>query len=219
MSQSTSAYARLVFLFSVSGYVPITVGGWQHPSEINIASYGIWLLIAALLLYSSWKQRFAGLLMPMGFCVGNFWMCLLGVGYGGYTFNLGPAETVALYGIIGTISSWAVVGQTTGKWSPRILYLGGILAEALSYYPQWKQYLLPHDSPTRWMIAGWYLSMTGVVINVVLVEQLFKKLLMTSEQYELRYSKTKHLALIIEESAFSIENCVLGNFTIFLMTR
>ncbi len=146
-------------------------------------------------------------------------MLILGIWIGGYTFNLGAGETIALYGIVGTISVWTVVGQTTGKWSPRILYLGGILAEAFSYYPQWKQYLLPHDPPTRWMLYGWCISMVGVGINILLVERLLNKLLMAKGNYQIHYSKPKSLLSILEESAFSLENCLLGNFTIFLMIQ
>ncbi len=219
MARSPSFGALVVFAFSIGGYVPLSIGGWQHPSEMNLAAYGIWLIIAALLVYSSWKQGFAGLLLPFGFCVGNSWMLALGLWRGGYTFNLGQAEAFALYGLVLTLSLWAAVGTKTGTWSPRILYLGAISAEAISYYPQWKQYLVSHERPTWWLLAGWCISMTGVLVNIVFVEGLPGKFMMTDERYWHLHPKEKRLLPIFEESAFSIENLTLGSFTIFLMAR
>ncbi len=210
---------RIVFAFSLGGYVPLTIGGWRHPSEMNLAAYGIWLVIGAMLVYSSYKQGFAGLLLPFGFCVGNSWMIALGLFRGGYTFNLGTAEAVALYGIVFTLSLWVAAGTTTGKWSPRILYLGAISAEAISYYPQWKQYLLPHESPTSWLLAGWGLSITGVFVNIAFAERFFAKLAMPRELYRSSYQREKSFLRSIEASAYSIESLTLGSFTIFLMGR
>lgn len=219
MSQQTSVYAWIVFFISAGAYVPLAVGGWYHPSEINMAAYGIWMVLAGMFLYSSWKQEFAGVRMPLGFFVGNVLMLVFGFWVGGYTFNLGPAETMALYGVVGTLSLWTTIGALTSRWSSRLLYWGAIVADLLSFYPQWKQYLLPHDYPTTWMLVGWCCWIGGAAINVVFVEKLFKKLLMPEEEYEREYEKMKKPLLIWEESAFSLENCFFMTVTVFLMAR
>jgi hypothetical protein len=212
-------WSLVVLLLSAGAYIPLAIGGYSHPTEINVASYSLWMIISGMFLYSSHSQGFAGWRMPLGFFIGNGSLLTLGLAHGGYTFNLGPAETIALYGIIGTISVWAAVGLTTKKWKPRILFLGGIIIDVLSFYPQLKQYLLPHESPTTWMILGWSLWVLGAFINIVLVEKLFKKLTMTKTMYEKSYGKTKKPLLVLEESAFSVENCLFMFITIIVMTR
>ncbi|MFA6254305.1 MAG: hypothetical protein WC640_03635 [Candidatus Paceibacterota bacterium] len=212
-------WAWVVLAVSAGAYVPLAVGGWQHPEEINVASYSLWFILASMLLYSSRAQGFTGWRMPLGFVVGNGSMLMLGFCRREYTFNLGSAETMVLYGLIATTSTWVAVGQTTGKWNPRILFLGGVAADILSFYPQLKQYLMPHDAPTSWMIIGWCLWVLGASINVVLVEQLFTKLRMKKEAYEKLYTKPKRPLLIIEESMFSLENGLFMIVTVLVMTR
>ncbi len=219
MWKSNSVAARIVFVIVLISHLPLAVGGWQHPSEINMACYGVWLLINSLLVYSSLKQGFAGILLPLGYLLGNIAMLTLGFVVGGYTFNLGAAETMALYGVVGTISIWCVVGQLTKRWNPRILYIGAIAADLLSFYPQWKQYLLPHDYPTTGLLIGWMCWIVGAGMNLVFVEKLFFKLGMPEGQYRLLYEKEKRPLLIIEESAFSLENVCFMTATVFLMMR
>ncbi len=212
-------WSWIVLLLSAGAYIPLAIGGWHHPTEINTASYSLWLIISGMLLYSSHSQGFAGWRMPLGFFIGNGSLLTIGLSLGGYTFNLGPAETIALYGIIGTLSVWMTVGLTTKKWKPRILFLGGIAADVLSFYPQLKQYLLPHEPPTTWMILGWSLWVLGAFINIVLVEKLFKKITLTKTMNEKPHERTKKTLLILEESAYSVENCLFMFITIIVMTR
>ena len=138
---------------------------------------------------------------------------------GGYTFNLGPTEIIIFYGIVTTLCVWVSVGMATEKWNPNILYFGGIFADVLSFYPQLKQYLLPHERPTVWMIIGWALFGLGSILNVFFVEHLQKKLLLCQADYTSIYGKEKNLLKIFEESAFSIENTVLISITILVMCR
>ena len=210
---------QIVFILGAGAYLPIAIGGWQHPAEVNIASYSIWLIISGMLLYSSHSQGFAGWRMPLGFFFGNGSLLVLGFIRGGYTFNLGPAETLALYGVIGTLSMWVAVGTMTKKWKPRILFLGGVTTDVLSFYPQLKQYLLPHEPPTSLMILGWCLWILMAFVNVFLVEEFFKKLTMTRSTYERLYEKQKDALLIAEESIFSIENGVFMIVTVLVMIQ
>ena len=209
MPHNQRLYSWVVFFFSAGAYVPLAIGGWQHPEEINVASYSLWLILASILLYSSRAQDFAGWRMPLGFVLGNGSMLVLALCLGEYTFNLGPAETIVLYGLITTISIWVAVGQTTGKWDPRILFLGGVAADILSFYPQLKQYLEPHDAPTSWMLLGWGMWIIGAFVNVALVERMVQKL----------RNKSKHPLLILEESAFSLENGLFMIVTVAVMIR
>lgn len=218
MSRYQKFWSWIVLLFGAGAYVPLAVGSWNHPAELNVASYGLWFILTLMLLYSSWKQNFAGLRLLAGFCLGNFSMLILAFLVGGYTFNLGPAEAVVLYGMIATLSIWGAVGQVTGKWNPRILFTGGVAADILSFYPQLKQYLTPHDVPTTWMILGWSMWIAGALINVIMVEHLATKLCMSEVMYENRYQKQKSSLLIFEESAFSLENSLCMVITILVMT-
>lgn len=204
MSQSSRFWQWTVFVITLASYVPIMVGGWQHPSEINLASYAVWIMMASMILYSSWDQGFLGFFLPLGFLIGNLVIVAFGLCLGGCTFNLGVGESFGLFGILGTLSVWIAYGNVTKKWSSRILYWGTIITDVISFYPQWKQYLLPHDKPTPWMLVGWFGCFLASAVNIMCVEGLFKKL-----------GKDSHLPW--EQSAFSIESCFLTMVTIILM--
>lgn len=212
-------WTNVVFFLCAGAYLPLALGGWTHPSEINVAAYSLWLILSAMLLYSSRSQGFAGWKMPLGFFIGNFSMLTLAGVRGGYTFNLGPAETMVLYGIIVTLSTWVAVGQMTGKWDSRILFIGGVAADVLSFYPQLKQYLEPHESPTELMFLGWGMWILGAIINVVFVEKLFSKLREDKVVYQQLYGKKKRLMGIVEESLFSLENGIFMMITVIVMLR
>jgi hypothetical protein len=219
MSDTRQFWSWAVLILGAGAYVPLMIGGWQHPVEVNVAAYSLWLLLSLVFVYSFRDQGFAGWRMPLAFAVGNSSMLILGFVRGGYTFNLGSAEAVVLYGLIGTVCLWLVIGSTMGNWNSRILYWGGILVDILSFYPQLKQYLLPHEPPTVGLLVGWGLWVAIALINVFLVERLFTKLRLTKEQYEKVFAKTKNPFLILEESAFSLENGFFMIVTIFVMVR
>src|SRR5262245_33990023 len=98
MSRRQEVWGWIVFALSVWAYLPVAIGGWRHPVEINLASYGVWLLIAGVLLYSYRSQGLLGWRLPFGFVIGNVAMLMLGLVRGGYSFNLGWAETIGLGG-------------------------------------------------------------------------------------------------------------------------
>src|ERR1700685_3743966 len=104
-----------VFILGSMAYVPIMIGGWRHPKEINLASFSMWLIISGMLLYSSHSQKFAGWRIAFSFVVVNASLVILGLTRHGYTFNIGPAETIAFYGLIGTLSIWVGVGTITKR--------------------------------------------------------------------------------------------------------
>ncbi len=145
--------------------------------------------------------------MPFGFLIGNASMLILAICRRGSTFNLGHAESVVLFGIVVTISLWATIGGITGKWNARILFLGGIAADILSFYPQLKQYLEPHDLPTEWMLLGWGMWILGATINVTLVEELPHKLC----------NRTTSPLQALEVSGFSLENGLFMIVTVLVM--
>lgn len=210
----------LVFFFSFGAYVPLAIGGWQHPEELNIATYGAWAILTLVLTYSAFVQRYEGWILTFGFFFGNLGMVILGLRRGGYTFNLGFAEYTALYGFIGVVAI-ATIRRLQGHKGnlPRWLYVGGVLADIASFYPQIMQYLAPHPAPTSWIFVGYAMFLTGVVLTTVFVEQLFAKLRMDESQYELKHGKKKSIVSIFEESFFSLENAILLPITIYLMAR
>jgi hypothetical protein len=199
----------IVFLFGAGGYIPLIIGGVLHPSEINIATYGLWFVLCSMIAYSSWKQRFAGWFMPFGWVVGQFSIIAVALSVGEYTFNLNTEEMIIFYGIIITLSVWAVVGQQTKKWNPRILFFGGILADILSFYPQIKQYLGPHEAVTSWLVLGWSMFIADMFINLLFVEHLPQKLM----------AKKENFFCIIESSLLGLENIILLSVTLWLMLR
>jgi hypothetical protein len=207
-SKKIDIWQWFVFSLGAGGYVPLIIGGIAHPSEINIATYSLWFILCSMIAYSSWKQKFAGWFMPFGWVVGQFSIIATALCIGGYTFNLGAEEMIAFYGIIITLGIWGIIGGQTGKWNPRILFLGAVVADTLSFYPQIKQYLLPHSSPTIWLIIGWSMFIADIILNLIFIEKLPQKL---------TDNKPKNTLQIIESSLLSIENLILLSVTLTLM--
>jgi hypothetical protein len=207
----------VVFMLGAGGYIPLIIGGIQHPAEINVATYSLWLILCSMIAYSSWKQKFAGWFMPFGWVIGQAGIIMTALYIGGYTFNLGTEEMIVFYGIIITISLWGIIGQQTGKWNPRILFLGSVFADILSFYPQIKQYLLPHDSPTIWLVIGWSMFIADTIVNLIFVEKLPQKLTTPKERYEIKYGEEKQTLRLLESSLLSLENMILVSATLALM--
>jgi len=204
---SQKIWNTVVFIFSAGGYVPIAIGGWQHPGEVNIATYGLWTIIVSIMLYSYLVQKYDGWIMPFGWVIGNFSMVAMAIFFlKDWTFNLVPEETCALYGILTVVSVWAAVGQITKTWDPRILFFGTILVDIFSFYPEIKFYVLPHPIASDWKIAGWTMFFLGTVLNLIFVERFLEKF------HRERSWRT------VEHSALSLENAVLLLVTVVLMT-
>lgn len=208
----------IVFLLGTGGYIPIIIGGIAHPTEINIATYGLWLILCSLIAYSSRKQHFVGWFMPFGWVVGQAGIITVALCIGGYTFNLDAEEMIVFYGIIVTLSVWVIVGQQTKKWNPRILFWGGVIADILSFYPQIKQYLAPHDAITLWLVLGWSMFIADMFINLIFLERLPQKLAMPKEKYRAKYGEQKNIFLLLESSFLGLENIILLSLTLWLMT-
>jgi hypothetical protein len=208
-SKKIDMWQWFVFALGAGGYAPLIIGGMAHPSEINIATYSLWFILCSMMAYSSWKQKFAGWFMPFGWVVGQAGIITVALYSGGYTFNLGQEEMIAFYGIITTLSVWGIIGQQTGKWNPRILFFGAIIADILSFYPQIKQYLSPHEAVTVWLIIGWSMFIADMLINMIFVERLPQKLA----------KNKKDCMHLVESSLLGIENIILLSATLWLMTK
>lgn len=209
----------IVFILSAGGYVPVIIGGLQHPAEINVATYSLWLVITGTMFYAMRLMRQDGWIMPLGWFFGNGCMLVTAFFLDGSTFNLTATETSALYGLVLTIVVWGTVWKVTKKSEPRILLLGTILSDIGSFYPQLKQYLLPHENPTDWMLLGWGMFLAGALCNLVFVEKMFTKLRMEPVQYMQVYKEPKRTLLIFEKSVLSAENIILITVTILVMIR
>ena len=200
----------------IGAYTPLVIGGWQHPIEINVACFSLWLILTMMFMITMKLKKFEGWRLALGYLIGNAAMVVLGVSRGGYTFNLGLAEKVVLYGIISTVCLWTIVGTvktaigtTDKRWDPNIIYWGGITADILSFYPQLKQYFGPHERPTVWLIIGWTLFGVGALVNIIKVERL----------PDIFVKKEKTVLSALNESAFSIENFVFIILTTIVMAR
>lgn len=209
----------LVFWISIAAYVPLIIGGWLHPIETNVACFTIWILLSLMLFYSARVQKLPGWRMNLAFFLGNILTVAIALMRGGYTFNLGPQETIGLYGIVCTVCVWLAVGAKTKRWDPNILYLGGIFVDVLSFYPVFKQYLMAHERATALGIAAWSMFGIGAFVNIVFVEQLFTRLRLDPLTYGMTFDEKKSVAKIFNASAFSLENLTLIVITTALMSR
>ncbi|MFA6106041.1 MAG: hypothetical protein WC725_05635 [Patescibacteria group bacterium] len=107
MEKQDKFWIWLVFFISIGAYVPLLIGGWKHPVEINIATYSLFAIITAMMFYAAKIQGFNGWRLPLGWCIGNILM--LGMAFvflDGWTFNIGSQEIIALYGLAVVLSRW-----------------------------------------------------------------------------------------------------------------
>lgn len=215
--KSQKVWPWVVFLLSCGGYVPLSIGAYLHPAELNMSTYSLWAILSVLMTYSAVQQKYPGWMMQFGWLVGNVLMLSVACYMQQFIFNLGMSETIALYGIILVVGVWVTIGKMTGKMDPRILFLGTVFVDMLSFYPQLKQYLLPHEAPTMWLLFGWVMFLFGTFCNLIWVERLFLKLLTPNGTYETRFGETKRVIAIIETSALSIENLILLALTLWIM--
>lgn len=199
----------VVFALSCGGYVAIAVGGWQHPVELNIATYSLWAMLSTTLFISMYLQKHEGWHLPLSWIFGSVGLVALAVFLPESTFNLGPSEAIMLYGLVTVISVWVIIGQTTKRWSHRFLFWGSIAVDICSFYPQIKQYVLPHEEPTIWLLSGWSFFLISVLINLILLGRSFFK----------HPKRGRQRLLVLEESFLSIENFVLLAVTIIIMTQ
>lgn len=209
----------IVFVITLGAYVPLIIGGWIHPVETNVACFSIWIVLSLMLSYSAWVQEYPGWKMNLGFLLGNIVTVVAALIRGGYTFNLGPQETIGLYGIVCVMCTWLAIGAKTRKWNPDILYLGGILVDVISFYPVLKQYLMAHERATTLGIAAWTMFGIAAFANFTFVELLFVRLRLDPLSYGMRFEEKKSVAKILKASAFSLENFLLIVVTTVLMAR
>lgn len=210
MDRKSDVVGWAVFFILVLAYIPLFIGGYEHPDEINIYSYGVWLVLSVMFLYSSRSLGFAGWRVPLGFMVGNIAMIILAVIQGGFTANLAAAEATAFLGIIGTLVAWLLYGMTTNKWSPRVIFWGAILSDVLSFYPQAKQYWGPNEMASIATMSGWYMWLSGASLNVFAVEHVHKKIAQASSWREVR--------MHLEASGFAIEQIIFMILMISVMS-
>jgi hypothetical protein len=215
----TKFFGWLVFGVGLGAYIPLIIGGWQHPSETNIACFIIWIMLAGMFSYSAYVQKYDGWRINLAFLFGNITVVVIALMRGGYTFNLGPSEMISLYGIVGTLCLWVVIGVTTKKWSADVLYLGGIIADILSFYPILKQYLERHERATTLGVIAWSMFGIAAFLNFTCVEQLFRRLRLNRPAYAIMFQEEKSLIKIFKNSAFSLENFSLIVITTVLMSR
>ncbi|HEX7724563.1 MAG TPA: hypothetical protein VF438_02395 [Candidatus Paceibacterota bacterium] len=216
---STKLLGWIVFATGLGAYVPLIVGGWSNPSETNIACFGIWVVLSVTLCFCQRVQKYDGWRIQVAFAIGNIIVVFVALARGGYTFNIGAQETIALYGFAIIVCLWAAIGAATKKWNADILYLGTITVDFVSFYPILKQFLEPHQSASVWGITGWIMFGLAALINFAFVEQLFKRLFTNAEDYEKIFEEPKSNVKIWKASAFSLENFTLIVITVTLMIQ
>ncbi len=207
----------VVFYCSLGAYVPLMIGGWQHPSEMNVACFSIWILLSGVLTWASRRQSHDGWKLLLADMVGNIFYVVMALVRGGYTFNIGDPEAIGLYGTCTVLCTWFVYGKITSKWSDRILYLGCLGVDVASFYPQFKQYLLPHEKPTDLMIIAWIMFGIAAFMNFALVDRLPKKLRVAGRIMRRRPNLGMIRLFIVEKSLFSIENFIMITIAVILM--
>lgn len=218
----SNAVRRQVFasFFSFGAYVPWAIGGLQHPQEINIATFGAWMLLTVVLAYSAKKQGYDVWILALGFFFGNSIIFALGLWSGKSTFNIGVVESVVLYGLIGTVAVATIRWfQGHAEDVPKVLFIGAVCADILSFWPQLKQYLLPHEQPTPWIMLGYCMALCGIFLNLTIVERFFHKFFMNPIEFRKEYKKGKSALEIVVQSLFSIENVIILPVILFTMIR
>ena len=200
------AQAILIVLI-MAGNMFIIAAGWQHPEESNMASFMLWLIISTAYLFSSWKLKLP-LSLGVAFIIGNILLISCALLRGGYTFNLGPAEYIALFSVIIGITCWAAYGTIRKKWDARLLLLGTIAADVLSFYPQNKQYFGPNEAPSYLLFLGMGTWVFSMAFNIVFIDKFFQNMFDGKEK---RWS-------ILLNSTVSIENFCLLLVTIWVIS-
>ena len=195
----------MVFLITVIAYAAIITGAILHPSENNLATWIIWMMLSSTFLYAQIKEGHAGWQMALGYLIGNVAMLFIAWFVGDYTFNLGPAESIALFGFIGAVVVWTIIGITTKKWDSRLLYFGSVLADLASFYPMWKQYITAHEAISTVGLIGWIGFFIGAFVNAVWVEHCVYKFMLSPSAYRETYGVKKRALRIVEESLLSLE--------------
>lgn len=209
----------IVFAIGLGAYVPLIIGGWSHPLETNLACFMIWVALAITLCYSQIVQKYDGWRIQVAYAIGNIIVVVIALARGGYTINIGLQEAIALYGFVITVCTWAAVGAKTKRWNPEILYLGTVTVDMVSFYPQLKQYLQPHEPASTWCLVAWSMFGLAMLINFSLVEQLFRRLFLSKDYYKSVFGEDKSYVKIFKASYFSIENFLFILTTVVLMAR
>lgn len=208
----------IVLVLAAGGYVPVALGACQHPSELNVAAFGLWTILSIMFVSSSLSLGFVSWRLPLGFLIGNVALLVLAIFLRDVTFNLGQSEWIALFGTIVTLSVWVTHGHITKKRNPRILLWGAVCADVLSCYPMLKQYLYDAHAPMTMLgITGWTMWYAGILVNLIGVDMLPQKLAMSAATYKKMFGEEKHCGFIAEESVFSIEQTVLVPLIIVAM--
>lgn len=205
--ESQKQWGRVVCFFTLGMYIPLFIGGVVQPDKLNIASFGIWTFLSLVFAYLSKVLGHRGWRMAMGYFGGNIAIVGLAFYQGGYTANLEASESTALFGVVGTICAWIIYGLRTGTWPPRVLYLGFVLAEALSFYPFIKQFWGPSEFVGNWTYLAWVMGVIGPALNLLLVERLHARLRIESGKRR-----------IVEGSLYSLENFLAALLVTILMT-
>ncbi len=199
------------FLLNGGAYVPLAIGAYMHPAELNLPSYLLWLLLTATMLYAQRKGGDPGWSMTLAFMLGNVVMVCLAPFSPGYTFDIGMHEGIGIFGMAATVLIYALCGGTSKTRNPRILYRGMIAVDVSAYYPFLKQYVGPHEPATWWFILGCMLFFLGAVTNLIKVEGFFVKFRSTTSR--------KEKLEVLETSLFSMEIIFFLILIIWLATR
>ncbi len=200
-------WCRWVMILAALAYVAIAIGGYFHRSELNVASYSVWLILSAMMAYPSKKQKLPSYYMVMVWVIGNASLVVFSLALGGFTYNLDAAGTIAFYGIVSTFAVWGAVAAVTKKFNSFILFYGVILTDMASFYPQLKQYYQPHEQATPWMYAGWSLWIVAATIQLIHVDKFIANW----------RAKSASRLKLLQTSATSLENGVMLIVTTFMM--
>lgn len=194
-----------VFFVTVA-YLPIIIGGWIHPAEINIATYGLWTMLFILYGYSSWKLKKPDLPLVLCCIVGDLLVTVLGLAAGG-AFVLGKVEGVGIIGLALTVGSFLVYGMIR-KLDDRIIAWGVIVTDVVSFYPMAKQYLwMKHEPMSAFGLAGWWCFLLGALAMLFGSQRFVEKIV----------TRSSRLPATLEQSALALEQVLFQSGMIYIM--
>lgn len=157
------------------GNLMLILAGWNTPEEANLASYTLWLLISMSYTYGCIRMNESRSL-GYAFFFGNVFLIGFALLRGGWTFNLGLAESIGFISLTMVVGGWGTYGLIYGTWRGEWLLAGTIFTDVLSFYPQNKQYFGPNEPPSAFLFIGLSLFALSMLYNIVFIEKTVQKI-------------------------------------------
>jgi len=216
-------YGWVIFCLIMLAYIPLGIGARKSPSDFNMPSYLIWIILSAQFAYSVGKSGFSAWRVPLAYGSGNIIFVLFMLWRGGYTMNLGKSEWGMLLGSVASLVVWAFLydrqSEEKQKQAAKWMFRGILAVDILSFYPMGKQLWLEHPPISHWTLSGWSICLLVLLLSLFLEDCFPQKILTGKNKYQARFGDKKHTPTILEGSAFTLEQIAFIAGMLWLMVR